>query len=67
MKILLTGAAGFIGMHAALRLLQRGDEVAWPGYDSAPGCWNGRWNPSTSTGAHTTCATSGPASVGTST
>ena len=27
MKILLTGAAGFIGMHAALRLLQRGDEV----------------------------------------
>jgi UDP-glucuronate 4-epimerase len=27
MKILLTGAAGFIGMHTALRLLQRGDEV----------------------------------------
>ena len=27
MKILVTGAAGFIGMHAALRLLQRGDEV----------------------------------------
>ncbi len=27
MKILLTGAAGFIGMHAARRLLQRGDEV----------------------------------------
>ena len=27
MKILLTGVAGFIGMHAALRLLQRGDEV----------------------------------------
>jgi UDP-glucuronate 4-epimerase len=27
MKILLTGAAGFIGMHAALRLLARGDEV----------------------------------------
>ena len=27
MKILLTGAAGFIGMHTALRLLERGDEV----------------------------------------
>ncbi|MDP2026815.1 NAD-dependent epimerase [Sulfuriferula sp.] len=27
MKILLTGAAGFIGMHTAKRLLQRGDEV----------------------------------------
>jgi UDP-glucuronate 4-epimerase len=27
MKILLTGCAGFIGMHAALRLLARGDEV----------------------------------------
>jgi UDP-glucuronate 4-epimerase len=27
MKILLTGAAGFIGMHVALRLLERGDEV----------------------------------------
>jgi UDP-glucuronate 4-epimerase len=27
MKILLTGAAGFIGMHAAQRLLARGDEV----------------------------------------
>ena len=27
MKILLTGAAGFIGMHAAERLLARGDEV----------------------------------------
>ena len=27
MKILLTGAAGFIGMHTALRLLDRGDEV----------------------------------------
>ena len=27
MKILLTGAAGFIGMHVALRLLARGDEV----------------------------------------
>ncbi|MBL8286359.1 MAG: NAD-dependent epimerase [Rubrivivax sp.] len=27
MKILVTGAAGFIGSHAALRLLARGDEV----------------------------------------
>jgi UDP-glucuronate 4-epimerase len=27
MKILLTGAAGFIGMHTAVRLLERGDEV----------------------------------------
>lgn len=27
MKILLTGTAGFIGMHTALRLLDRGDEV----------------------------------------
>lgn len=27
MKILLTGAAGFIGMHTALRLLDRGDTV----------------------------------------
>jgi UDP-glucuronate 4-epimerase len=27
MKILVTGAAGFIGMHCALRLLERGDEV----------------------------------------
>lgn len=27
MKILLTGAAGFIGMHLALRLLERGDTV----------------------------------------
>lgn len=27
MKILVTGAAGFIGMHTALRLLGRGDEV----------------------------------------
>ena len=28
MKVLLTGVAGFIGMHCALRLLERGDEVA---------------------------------------
>ena len=27
MKILLTGAAGFIGLHVAQRLLARGDEV----------------------------------------
>ena len=27
MKVLVTGVAGFIGMHAALRLLERGDEV----------------------------------------
>lgn len=27
MKILITGAVGFIGMHAAVRLLERGDEV----------------------------------------
>lgn len=27
MKVLVTGAAGFIGMHTSLRLLERGDEV----------------------------------------
>src|SRR5574340_537537 len=31
-KVLVTGAAGFIGMHVALRLLERGDEVV--GVDS---------------------------------
>ena len=32
MKILVTGAAGFIGMHTCLRLLARGDEVV--GFDN---------------------------------
>jgi UDP-glucuronate 4-epimerase len=32
MKVLLTGTAGFIGSHVALRLLERGDEVV--GFDS---------------------------------
>ncbi|MEA2120216.1 NAD-dependent epimerase [Halovibrio sp. HP20-50] len=32
MKILVTGAAGFIGFHTAIRLLERGDEVV--GFDS---------------------------------
>jgi UDP-glucuronate 4-epimerase len=32
MRVLVTGAAGFIGMHASLRLLERGDEVV--GFDS---------------------------------
>ena len=27
MKVLVTGAAGFIGMHTAARLLRRGDEI----------------------------------------
>ncbi|QEL66277.1 UDP-glucuronate 4-epimerase [Oryzomicrobium terrae] len=32
MKVLVTGAAGFIGMHTSLRLLERGDEVV--GFDN---------------------------------
>ncbi len=32
MKVLVTGIAGFIGLHCGLRLLQRGDQVL--GYDS---------------------------------
>src|SRR5580700_6460351 len=32
MKILVTGTAGFIGSHVALRLLERGDEVI--GFDN---------------------------------
>ena len=32
MKVLLTGSAGFIGFHTALRLLERGDEVI--GFDN---------------------------------
>ena len=32
MRVLVTGVAGFIGMHTALRLLERGDEVV--GFDS---------------------------------
>ena len=32
MKVVVTGAAGFIGMHCAERLLARGDEVV--GIDS---------------------------------
>lgn len=31
-------------------IVQRGSEVAWPGYDSAPGRWNGRWNDSAAAG-----------------
>ena len=27
MKVLITGSAGFIGMHTAIKLLERGEEV----------------------------------------
>jgi hypothetical protein len=37
MKILVTGAAGFIGHHLAMRLLQRGDSVVG---HSAPHVYN---------------------------
>ena len=32
MRLLVSGAAGFIGMHTSLRLLERGDEVV--GFDN---------------------------------
>ena len=32
MKVLVTGTAGFIGSHVAMRLLERGDEVI--GFDN---------------------------------
>jgi UDP-glucuronate 4-epimerase len=38
MKFLVTGAAGFIGMHVAARLLERGDEVV--GVDSLNGYYD---------------------------
>ena len=31
-KVLLTGAAGFIGAALSIRLLQRGDQVFWTGH-----------------------------------
>lgn len=40
MKILVTGAAGFIGMHTCLRLLARGDEVV--GLDNLNGYYDVR-------------------------
>lgn len=40
MKILVTGCAGFIGMHVALLLLQRGDEVV--GIDNLNGYYDPR-------------------------
>jgi nucleoside-diphosphate-sugar epimerase len=35
-KLLVTGAAGFIGFHAARRLLERGDELV--GLDNLNAC-----------------------------
>lgn len=40
MKVLVTGAAGFIGMHCALRLLERGDEIV--GVDDLNGYYDVR-------------------------
>lgn len=61
MKVLVTGAAGFIGYHVAKRLLERGDEVV--GFDSVngyydPGIKEGRlgllaeYNRTTNSGFH---------------
>ncbi len=38
MKVLVTGCAGFIGMHVCLRLLARGDEVV--GIDNPNGYYD---------------------------
>jgi nucleoside-diphosphate-sugar epimerase len=37
-KLLVTGAAGFIGFHAARRLLERGDELV--GLDNLNACYD---------------------------
>jgi UDP-glucuronate 4-epimerase len=39
LKTLITRAAGFIGMHCALRLIERGDEVI--GVDNLNDCYDG--------------------------
>lgn len=31
-------------------VVQNGHDICWPGYDSAPGRWSGRWNDSAATG-----------------